>query len=202
MRHCQMHYESRQQDASSSDPPTTGSTVTRRLPRKIACQLKGGAPGEGTRPALGGPSTRRGEGTAITLSPRRPRSLPRCASARAAARHPRPTRKRSGIPAATHCAIARKRRRAGAATPTRRNITQALDRAKRAIDVMDISNEAGKDHPRRKPTPRPPTVALVRDREGGRPAGGPARDVVGLAVGWRGAGWLTSCGAGATEGSR
>jgi hypothetical protein len=53
-----MHYESRQQDASSSDPPTTGSTVTRRLLRKIACQLKRGAPGEGTRPALGGPSTR------------------------------------------------------------------------------------------------------------------------------------------------
>ena len=49
--------------------------------------------------------------------------------------------------------------------------------------MINISNEAGKDHPRRKPTPRPPTMALVRDREGGRPAGGLARDAVGLAVG-------------------
>jgi hypothetical protein len=74
--------------------------------------------------------------------------------------------------------MARKRRRPGAATPTRRNTTQALDRAKRASDVINTSNNASKDHP----TPRPPTVARVRDREGRRPAGGPARDAVGLSV--------------------
>jgi hypothetical protein len=49
--------------------------------------------------------------------------------------------------------------------------------------VINISNEAGKDHPRRKPTPRQPAVALVREREGSRPADGLARDAVGLAVG-------------------
>jgi hypothetical protein len=49
--------------------------------------------------------------------------------------------------------------------------------------VINISNYAGKDHPRSKPAPRPSAVALVRDREGGRPVGGPVRDAVGRAVG-------------------
>jgi hypothetical protein len=48
--------------------------------------------------------------------------------------------------------------------------------------VINISNYASKDNPP-VPRPRPPTVALVRDREAGRPAGGRARDALGLAVG-------------------
>ena len=61
--------------------------------------------------------------------------------------------------------MTRKRRRAGAATPTRRNTTQALDRARRASDVINISNYTGIDNP---PRPRPPAVALVRERAGSR----------------------------------
>src|SRR5580692_5516851 len=38
-----MHYEIRSQDASSSDPPTMGSTVTRRLPKKDRVPAQGGA---------------------------------------------------------------------------------------------------------------------------------------------------------------
>jgi len=38
-----MHYEIRKQDASSSDPPTTGSTVTRRLPKEDRVPAEGGA---------------------------------------------------------------------------------------------------------------------------------------------------------------
>jgi hypothetical protein len=120
----------------------------------------------------------------MSLSPRRPRSLPRCASAGAVARHPRPIRNRSAIPPVIHCAIARKRRRAGAATPTQRNTTQALDRASRASDALNVSNYAGKDNP---PQPRPPTVALVRERAGGRPAESRIRAALAFAVG---ADWL------------
>ena len=36
-----MHYEIRSQDASSSDPPTMGSTVTRRLPKKDRVPVHG-----------------------------------------------------------------------------------------------------------------------------------------------------------------
>ena len=57
-----MHYEIRSQDASSSDPPTMGSTVTRRLPKKIACQFMG-APGEWTH--LAGAASGREEGMAL-----------------------------------------------------------------------------------------------------------------------------------------
>jgi len=55
-----MHYKSRSQDASSSDPPTIGSTVTRWLPKKIACQLTGRA-GRGNSADAGRPGTRGGE---------------------------------------------------------------------------------------------------------------------------------------------
>src|SRR5260370_29314768 len=71
--------------------------------------------------------------------------------------------------------MARTRRRAGAATPTRRNTTQALDRARRASDVINISNYTGKDNP---PRPRPPTAALVRERAGSR-----VRDALVFAMG-------------------
>jgi len=135
----------------------------------------------------GGPGARGEEGTAISLSPRKPRSLPRCISARAVARHPRPTRKRSGIPAVIHCAIPRTHRWAGAATPTQRNTAQALDRAKRASDVINIINCTSKDNPHllpvQVPQPRPPAVALVRDRSDSHPAGTRVRDRLGLAVG-------------------
>jgi hypothetical protein len=41
--------------------------------------------------------------------------------------------------------------------------------------VINISNYAGNDNP---PRPRPPTVALVRERAGGRPAGSRVRDAL------------------------
>jgi len=49
--------------------------------------------------------------------------------------------------------------------------------------VINISNYAGKGNPQWVPTPRLPAVALVRAREGGRPAGGRARDALGQAAG-------------------
>lgn len=87
-------------------------------------------PAEGARGARNSararrPRLRAREGTAISTSPRRPPSLPRCASAQAAARHPRPTRNRSGIPTAIHCAIPRTRRWASVSAPGQRNTTQA-----------------------------------------------------------------------------
>ena len=45
-----MHYEIRKQDASSSDPPTTSSTVTRRLPKEDRVPAEGGAPGRVNSP--------------------------------------------------------------------------------------------------------------------------------------------------------
>ena len=44
--------------------------------------------------------------------------------------------------------------------------------------MIDISNYTGNDNP-----PRPPAVALVRERAGGRPAGSRVRDAVVLALG-------------------
>lgn len=76
--------------------------------------------------------------------------------------------------------MTQKRRRAGSATPTRRNTTQALDRARRASDVINISNYAGNDNPS---PPRPPTVALARERADGRPGRPRVRDTLALAVG-------------------
>ncbi len=53
--------------------------------------------------------------------------------------------------------------------------------------MINTSNYAPKDNPHRPPTrvsrPRPPTVALVRDRRDGRSAGTRIRDPLALAVG-------------------
>jgi len=60
--HCWMHYEIREQDASSSDPPTTGSTVTRRLPKEDRVPAEGGRAGASElAPAQMRPSARGGE---------------------------------------------------------------------------------------------------------------------------------------------
>jgi hypothetical protein len=74
--------------------------------------------------------------------------------------------------------MAQKRRRAGAGTPTLRNTTQALDRARRASDVINVSNYAGKAA-----RPRPPTAALVRERSGRRPLGIRVRDALVFVMG-------------------
>jgi len=50
-----MHYEIRSQDASSSDPPTMGSTVTRWLPKKDRVPAQGERTGRGTRLAGAAP---------------------------------------------------------------------------------------------------------------------------------------------------
>jgi hypothetical protein len=63
------------------------------------------------------------------------------------AAHPRPTRQRSGVQTATRCVIPQTHRWAGAATPTQRNTTHALDRARRASDVINISNSISEDNP-------------------------------------------------------
>ena len=52
-----------------------------------------------------------------------------------------------GFPPAIRCAIPRTRRWAGAATPTQRNTTQAQERARRASDVINISNFTSKNNP-------------------------------------------------------
>jgi hypothetical protein len=101
------------------------------------------------------------EGSAsISLSPRRPRSprsLPLCRGEWAMAGHPRPMRRGSGLTTATRCVIPRTHRWAGAATPTQRNTTHAQDRARRASDVINISNFISEDNP-----PRPPGGAAGR----------------------------------------
>src|SRR5260370_36053571 len=66
---------------------------------------------------------------------------------RTAALHPRQHPRPSGIPAAIRCAVPRTHRWAGAATPTQRNTTQALERARRASDVINISNSTSKNNP-------------------------------------------------------
>src|SRR5580698_6348730 len=63
------------------------------------------------------------------------------------AAHPRPTRHRSGVQTATRCVIPQTHRWAGAVTPTQRNTTHALDRARRASDVINISNFISEDNP-------------------------------------------------------
>ena len=90
------------------------------------------------------------EGSAsISLSPRRPRSprsLPLCRGEWAMAGHPRPMRRGSGLTTATRCVIPQTHRWAGAATPTQRNTTHAQDRARRASDVINVSNFVSEDN--------------------------------------------------------
>src|SRR5579859_1035921 len=58
-----MHYEIRSQNASSSDPPTMGSTVTRWLPKNDRVPAQGERTGRGTR--LAGAAPGREEGRAL-----------------------------------------------------------------------------------------------------------------------------------------
>ena len=144
--HCQMHYEIRSQKSSSSDPPTTGSSGD-----------PGGLPAEDRVPSKartgrpGAPQRRPGHvgrgGTAISVSPQRPHPLPLCRSMRTVALHPRQQPQRSGIRAAIRCAIPRTQRWAGAATPTQRNTSQAHERARRASDMINISNFTSENNP-------------------------------------------------------
>ena len=202
-----MHYESRSQKSSSSDPPTTGSSGDPGGYRQqTACHLRP-APGDRESSPRRPGHVGRG-GTAISLSPQRPHPLPLCRSVRAAALHPRHQPQRSGIPVAIRCAIPRTHRWAGAATPTQRNTTQAQERARRASDVINISNFTSKNKPRWRPEglrqaspapaaegagpgggrhragePRPPRPHPGRHRPGaaqlaGRPAAPPGRPAI------------------------
>ena len=63
-----MHYEIRSQDASSSDPPTMGSTVTRRLPEKDRVPAQGQRAGRGNSARKYGPGTRGGEALPYLLA--------------------------------------------------------------------------------------------------------------------------------------
>jgi hypothetical protein len=75
------------------------------------------------------------------------------------------------------------RRWAGAATPTQRNTTHALDRARRASDVINISNYSSNDNPpgaAQATLTRPVTAAEAADHAGGRPSGGR----IGRILGW------------------
>ena len=142
-----MHYEIRSQKSSSSDSPTTASRVARggtgSRPRAIE-KARTGA----TAFALRGTWLREGgEGTAIPVSPQRPHPLPLCRSMRAVAPRPRQRPRRSGNRATVRCAIPRTYRWAGAATPTQRNTTQALDRARMASDMIKISNTTSENKP-------------------------------------------------------
>ena len=144
-QHCQMHYEIRSQKSSSSDPPTTGSTVTQRGYRQqTACHIR---PRWATAFALSGPGHVREGRPAISISPQRPHPLPLCRSMRTVALHPRRQPHRSGIRAAIRCAIPRTRRWAGAATPTQRDTNQALDRARTASDMIKINNSTSGNNP-------------------------------------------------------
>jgi hypothetical protein len=88
--------------------------------------------------------------------------------------------KRSGIPPVTHCAIPGNA--VGPVLQHRPDGTppKALDRARRASDVINIINYTGKDN---LPRPRPPTVALVRERADGGPAESRVREALALAAG-------------------
>jgi len=140
-----MHYEIRSQKSSSSDPPTTGSTVTQEgLPTQTACHIR---PRWATAFALSGPGHVREGRPAISISPQRPHPLPLCRSMRTVALHPRRQPHRSGIRAAIRCAIPRTRRWAGAATPTQRDTNQALDRARTASYMIKINNATSENKP-------------------------------------------------------
>jgi hypothetical protein len=118
--------------ASSSDPPTTGSSGD---PRGYRSEIA--SPQASREPAieLGGP--------AIPLHP--PRPLPLCMSVRRPARHRRQKPGVQGRQPVIHCTIPRKHRWAGAATPTQRNTTRPQEPPRRASDVINLF---GKDNPR------------------------------------------------------
>jgi hypothetical protein len=88
------------------------------------------------------------------------------------AEHPRPARRRSGHSTATRCVIPQTRCWAGAATPTQRSTTHALDRARRASDVINISNFTSEDNPHWTQAlgvrPPPPIRTRVAERARGR----------------------------------
>ena len=56
-----MHYEIRSQDASSSDPPTMGSTVTRWLPKKDRVPVQQGRAGRTNSPGARHPAREEGK---------------------------------------------------------------------------------------------------------------------------------------------
>ena len=93
--------------------------------------------------------------------------------------HPRPARQGSGLTTATRCVVPQTRRWAGAATPTQRNTTHAQDRARRASDVINISNFRSEDNPRwpqggaagRLMPAGPPAAARVAGRSTGARTG-------------------------------
>ena len=128
-----VHHEIRPQKASSSDPPTTGSSGDPRVtdPRSLATWASRESAIE-----LGGPAIP-------------PRPLPLCENARAPARHPRQGRLGSRKTASLrHCKIPWKHRWAGAATPTQRNTIRPQEPPRRASDVINGTNLLAKDNPR------------------------------------------------------
>ena len=144
--HCQMHYEIRSQKSSSSDPPTTGSTVTQGVTgSKTACRREGPQRRQGSRPA--GPGHVREGRHCHFRQPATTASASVVPKHADRGSHPRKKPQRSGSRAAIRCAIPRTHRWAGAATPTQRNTTQALDRARRASDVINVSNLTSKNKP-------------------------------------------------------
>src|SRR5690242_9892958 len=129
--------KSGEQEASSDDPPTMRSSWHGGYRRQIACQDSGARRDDSSRHKRR-PGRWRGD-TAISLSPLKPHALPLCRSMRAVALPRQPSRRAGGRPG-LRCAIPQTRRWAGAATPTQRNTTQALERAGRAGDVINVSN--------------------------------------------------------------
>ena len=153
-KHCQAHYENKIAGGIPNRPADVevgghgGVTEGDRVPGKGA-----------RRTALAAIKRRPGRwrgGAAISpFSPHTPRPLPLCRSQRTVAQRPRQPSPRAGTSAAIRCAIPRTHRWAGAATPTQRNTTQALERARRASDMINISNSTAKTTPRGWPSARP-----------------------------------------------
>ena len=124
----------------------------------------------------------------MSVSPQRPRPLPLCRSVRAAALHPRKKPQRPGLRAAIRCAIPRTYRWAGAATPTQRSTTQALDRASDVINAGNVTSN--NKFPWRSVPPgpaAPATGAPAGTASGRRSAGGRAARIpafLSVLLGW------------------
>jgi hypothetical protein len=180
--------------ASSSDPPTTGSSGD---PRGYRSEIA--SPQASREPAieLGGP--------AIPLHP--PRPLPLCMSARRPARHRRQKPRVPGRQPVIRCTIPWKHRWAGAATPTQRNTARTREPPRRASDVINGTNLFQKDNPRwtignatetikvpdaglpppREPAPVPPGPAVSRTWVSNHPAAAvwdALRTAAGIALAW------------------